>query len=267
MISTAELAKLAHRLGVSDRVIEKDYILSWLLIAIAESDLRNSLVFKGGTALKLCYYPTYRFSEDLDFTLCTDLPHQGLVLAFETLFPGLGQRVNLALSLRSAEQSVFESTTLLIDYVGPLKARPGARRLKVDITRGELLLNPPVERLLQATYSDYPKRVTLPTYTLEEILTEKLCALIGRTEPRDLYDVNALFKSGDVDLTFLPANFAAKCQHKGKDPDRLGAALVSRAATFGKLWKPRLAVQVIDLPDLDDVLRSVRQHLRGLGLV
>ena len=52
MISTAELAKLAHRLGVSDRVIEKDYVLSWLLIAIAESDLRKSLVFKGGTALK-----------------------------------------------------------------------------------------------------------------------------------------------------------------------------------------------------------------------
>jgi predicted nucleotidyltransferase component of viral defense system len=45
MISTAELAKLAHRLGVSDRVIEKDYVLSWLLIAIAESDLRKSLVF------------------------------------------------------------------------------------------------------------------------------------------------------------------------------------------------------------------------------
>jgi predicted nucleotidyltransferase component of viral defense system len=91
--------------------------------------------------------------------------------------------------------------------------------------------------------------------------------LTGRTEPRDLYDINALSKSGDVDLPFLPANFAAKCHHKGKDPDRLGVALDSKSATFGKLWKPRLAVQVIDLPDLDEVLRSVRQHLRGLGFV
>jgi predicted transcriptional regulator of viral defense system len=70
-----------------------------------------------------------------------------------------------------------------------------------------------------------------------------------------------------LDCAFLPANFAAKCQHEGKDPDRLRAALVSKAATFGKLWKPRLAVQVIDLPDLGEVLRSVRQHLRSLGLV
>lgn len=41
MISSAEVAKLAHRLRVGDRVIEKDYVLSWLLIAIAESDLRS----------------------------------------------------------------------------------------------------------------------------------------------------------------------------------------------------------------------------------
>jgi len=47
MISTAEVARLAHRLGVGDRVIEKDYVLSWLLVAIADSDLRGKLAFKG----------------------------------------------------------------------------------------------------------------------------------------------------------------------------------------------------------------------------
>ena len=30
----------------------------------------------------------------------------------------------------------------------------------------------------------------MPTYALEEISTEKLCALMGRTEPRDLYDIH-----------------------------------------------------------------------------
>ena len=77
MISAAEVAKLAHRLGVGDRMIEKDYVLSWLLVAIAESKQRSGLVFKGGTALKRCYYPEYRFSEDLDFTLCLATPEAG----------------------------------------------------------------------------------------------------------------------------------------------------------------------------------------------
>jgi predicted nucleotidyltransferase component of viral defense system len=267
MISTAEIAKLAHRLGVSDRVIEKDYVLSWLLVAIAESELRRGLAFKGGTALKRCYYPDYRFSEDLDFTLCVDLAHDDLVAACVTLLPRLGQRVNLTLALRSAEQSVFASTTLLVNYVGPLRARPGSRHLKVDVTRGELLLYPLVERPLHAPYSDYPTDVTLPTYALEEILTEKLCALVGRTEPRDLYDVYWLFERGDVDVSFLPANFAAKCRHKGQDPDRLDEILTGKEGILARLWASRLAVQVPDLPHLNEVLRAVRRHLRSLGLI
>ncbi len=38
------------------------------------------------------------------------------------------------------------------------------------------------------------RTIALPTYALEEILTEKLRALMGRTEPRDLYDVYWLFE-------------------------------------------------------------------------
>ena len=267
MISPTEVARRAHHLGMGDRVIEKDYVLSWLLVAIAESELRSGLAFKGGTALKRCYYSEYRFSEDLDFTLCVDLSHDNLVSAFETLLPRLGQRVNLTLTLRSAEQSIFESTTLLVNYVGPLRARLGSRHWKVDVTRGELLLYLPSERLPQAPYSDYPTGVTLPTYALEEILTEKLCALMGRTEPRDLYDVYWLFEWSDVDLEFLPANFAAKCRHKGQDPNRLNKVLTGKAETLDRLWASRLAVQVSDLPHLNEVWRAVRRHLRGLGLI
>ncbi len=267
MISPAEVAKLAHRLAVSDRVIEKDYVLSWLLIAIAENDLRNGLAFKGGTALKRIYYPDYRFSEDLDFTLCAGLSHGELVSAFEDLFAWLGQQVNLTFSLRSAERNTFESSNLLVNYVGPLKAQLGSRHLKVDITRGERLQYPLVERELQAPYTDYPRGITLPTYPLEEILIEKLCALIGRTEPRDLYDVYSLFKQDDADLSFVPANFAAKCRHKGQDPAQLAQVLTGKARIFDRLWTSRLAMQVTDLPELNEVLRLVRQHLRGLGLV
>jgi len=35
----------------------------------AHEELAESWVFKGGTCLKKCYFETYRFSEDLDFTL------------------------------------------------------------------------------------------------------------------------------------------------------------------------------------------------------
>lgn len=52
MIPQAEISKLAFREGMSDKVIEKDYVITWILLALADSELEDFLVFKGGTALE-----------------------------------------------------------------------------------------------------------------------------------------------------------------------------------------------------------------------
>jgi hypothetical protein len=55
--------------GTQQMVIEKDYALSYILAGIAvQPELAQSLVFKGGTALKKLFFGNYRFSEDLDFS-------------------------------------------------------------------------------------------------------------------------------------------------------------------------------------------------------
>jgi hypothetical protein len=47
-----------------------------MLAGISQVDqLRNALVFKGGTALKKCYFGNYRFSEDLDFSCMVGAPN------------------------------------------------------------------------------------------------------------------------------------------------------------------------------------------------
>ena len=63
-------------LRIREDVLERDYCLAWLLSALSESNLRSALAFKGGTALKRCYFADYRFSEDLDFTLREALPFE-----------------------------------------------------------------------------------------------------------------------------------------------------------------------------------------------
>lgn len=88
MIRPAEISKLAHSLGLGDKTIEKDYVLTWVLQAIAVSPLCDLLAFKGGTAIKKMYVPDYRFSEDLDFTLLeTNTTDADLQAAIEEAFP------------------------------------------------------------------------------------------------------------------------------------------------------------------------------------
>ena len=87
MIEQKEINKIAVKNRVSDRQIEKDYVLSWLLFAISKNKiLYNALVFKGGTVLKKAYFKDYRFSEDLDFTLINTSVSNKQILSKEMAF-------------------------------------------------------------------------------------------------------------------------------------------------------------------------------------
>ena len=70
MIDAREIQERAAELSLGPEVVEKDYVLGWLVAGIDHHEaLGRSWIFKGGTCLKKVHFETYRFSEDLDFTL------------------------------------------------------------------------------------------------------------------------------------------------------------------------------------------------------
>ena len=75
MIAQRNISLIANQLAaaggrrIPEAVIERDYVLAWFLTGLAGHPLREQLAFKGGTALRRCWFEHYRFSEDLDFTL------------------------------------------------------------------------------------------------------------------------------------------------------------------------------------------------------
>jgi len=57
MIKSGEISRQANSLGVRDKQVEKDYIISWVLKSLSENlFLSENLVFKGGTCLKKIYF-------------------------------------------------------------------------------------------------------------------------------------------------------------------------------------------------------------------
>lgn len=73
MIDRLEILEVATDLSLVPEVVEKDYVLGWLLAGIYRNEeLAGAWTFKGGTCLKKCYFETYRFSEDLDFTIAAE---------------------------------------------------------------------------------------------------------------------------------------------------------------------------------------------------
>lgn len=55
------LKQKAQETGSRFDIVEKDYALSYILAGLVSvEELRNGLVFKGGTSLKKCYFGDYR---------------------------------------------------------------------------------------------------------------------------------------------------------------------------------------------------------------
>ena len=73
MIGRADIDDRVRAWGLREDVVEKDYVLGWVLWSIGvDPVLGGTWIFKGGTCLKKCYNVTSRFSEDLDFTVVED---------------------------------------------------------------------------------------------------------------------------------------------------------------------------------------------------
>jgi len=72
LILAEQIRRIAREEKLTAGVVEKDYAITWLLrgFYLVNSGLDDIFVLKGGTAIRKVYFPqTWRFSEDLDFTV------------------------------------------------------------------------------------------------------------------------------------------------------------------------------------------------------
>lgn len=219
--------EFSREFGLASNVIEKDYMLGWLLAGISQhSELSASWAFKGGTCLKKCYFETYRFSEDLDFTL-TEAEHQNRDFLVNT-FKGIADWIYDASGIEIPRDLIrFDvytnprgktSVQGRIAYRGP--SRPGGDppRIKLDLTDDEVLVADPVSREVFHPYSDTPEGgIHVPCYCFEEVFAEKIRALSERLRPRDLYDVIHLYRHDSTrqGRELILSILEAKCAFKG----------------------------------------------------
>lgn len=227
MINRREILEFAREFGLSANTVEKDYVLGWLLAGIFNhQDLAENWVFKGGTCLKKCFFETYRFSEDLDFTLLKSdhLSEQFLLKTFTDVSDWVYSETGIELPVSGFRFEIYtnprgqKAGEGRVGYRGPLQTRGDLPRIKLDLTADERLVHEPVTRDVHHPYSDAPvDGIHVQTYCYEEIFAEKLRALAERERPRDLYDVVHLYRRTDANTNraLVLDILKEKCEFKG----------------------------------------------------
>ena len=200
MIDSREVVDTASALSLLPQIVEKDYVLGWVLAGIYQLPaLADTWIFKGGTCLKKCFFETYRFSEDLDFTLMgpAHLDAAFLSANFAEISDWIYEQAGIELPVEEQSFEIYEnprgnpSCQGKIPYRGPIAPRGRSiPNIKLDLTADEHVVLAPVRLPIFHPYSDAPEDgIHVTAYAYEEAFAEKVRALAERTRPRDLYDV------------------------------------------------------------------------------
>jgi hypothetical protein len=246
MLGPDEINEIARLKRLMPASAERDYLQELLLFSIY-SKVGPELVFKGGT----CLYKLYklsRFSEDLDFTLTKRIDiDEAVKEAIRKLrFLGVSGHV------KEVKKSSREINFRLL-FRGPLYrgGRQGLCFIPLNINLRERVILPPERAAISPIYREIPS-FTVFSMRAEEILAEKVRAILTRDKPRDIYDLWFLLEKGiQPDLKLVNRKIAA---HRMRfNPEKFA----KRIDEMAKLWRIDLKNLVIgDLPEFE-LVKSV----------
>ena len=266
MIGRADIDERVRLWGLREDVVEKDYVLGWVLWGIgSDPQLSSTWIFKGGTCLKKCYIETYRFSEDLDFTVLEDGPieQDEVVEAISRVLDRINQESGIDFASRPPyyrARSAGRSAEGRIYYQGP-RNTPGPARIKLDLTKDEVVVRPSIMRPISHDYPDtLPDPRQVRCYGFEEVFAEKLRAMGERSRPRDLYDIVNLFRRPDFrqHAELVLEILEQKCSSKGISVPT--AESIRSSPMFEELereWANMLDHQLRALPNFDQFWSEV----------
>jgi len=231
MISKNEINRIAITKGVKTSTIDKDWVLGHFIDAIFSiPKCRENLIFKGGTCIKKCRLPDYRFSEDLDFTAKSE--HFVLDMELlEKVVALLTQRTEILTSIQSIDNLLFNNKLMgysaRIGYWGadhrkdqqPTDPNRWLTSIKIEVTLCEKIC---FQQEWASVFHNYSDNLTenansIPIYSINEVLAEKLRALIQRSylAPRDYYDIWFLSNTIDnIDWKAVVDAFHLKMDYK-----------------------------------------------------
>ncbi len=185
-LSDSYLSALAGQTGFRKETLEKVLRLGEILADISRHPLLSSaLALKGGTALNLCFGTPTRLSVDLDFNYVGSEDREQMLADRPNIEKAI-YRIAQAFSYQVQQsKDQHAGRKLFINY---LSAGGNPDRVELDLNYLNRVPVLPIEKraLWQPKDMDKPNALVV---SLEEVCAGKLCALLDRSMPRDLYDV------------------------------------------------------------------------------
>ena len=277
MIKQKDIKEKANEWGTTDNAVDKDYVLGHFLNSFYSfEDNRSLFVFKGGTCLRKCYFPEYRFSEDLDFTL-TDTKFSITTNYLRRIADDCTRNSGILFG-DVKEKSKIKHDNLLhvfefvIPFWGanhpkrnlPVQNEGWHTRIELDFSSQEIIRTPVEYRKIYHRFDDMLFTHRIPVYSLKEIFTEKIRSFEQRSykSARDYYDVWYLMQNVEFDdwdeIRFI---LNEKCNDKNVTLNPYIFEDENRKYDLQKSWAGSLGNQLTVCPDFEAVWCYLKENL------
>ncbi|MFZ2455933.1 MAG: nucleotidyl transferase AbiEii/AbiGii toxin family protein [Candidatus Altiarchaeia archaeon] len=247
MLSVEDLKDVAKIKGIRNLgYAEKDYLLELALLFISRNTKRE-LVFKGGTALYK-FYRLDRFSEDIDFSMVEELDVESMLDKVTTGLNSFGIEAEMKTKYQS-HNTVMAS----IRAKGPLYtgSNQTLSKIEIDINLKSKTDLPPKVANYSPLYPDIPS-YTIQVMKEEEILAEKIRAIMTRDKPRDIYDLWFLMNKGvSIDIKLA----GKKMEYYGEKWDQ--KTFEKKLEIKEQTWKIELKALIDNVPELTEVRETI----------
>ena len=245
MINRKNLESMRSVLGYNLGQLESDYLQHILLLLLSRRT-GSWLVFKGGTALQKAY-GLNRFSDDLDFTAkkgdLEDIAHK---IKIDLISFGLENEFKINRTENVSEVIVYSIKGPLYDGTPRSMA---VQRLEVSL-REKVILKEEIHEVVPVYTDLQPYLLTI--MNPEEILSEKIRAIMTRNKARDVYDTWFLIKKK---IPVNPELINKKLEYYGMvfDLDAFTASLMDKNGIWEKELKPLISF----IPDFEKTVKEI----------
>ena len=183
MIANAALKALAARFQTTESNVRREYFQHLFLSYFYQQPLTDRIYFKGGTALRTLFNSP-RFSEDLDFSSTITDIHAIEEALLETL---------AALARENIDPDLGESKTTSGGYLAIVTFRTGPDAVAVQL---EISLREGAKKGEAVTIvSEFLPAYTVVALEREQLVDEKIQALLTRRKARDFYDLYFILRA------------------------------------------------------------------------
>lgn len=249
MISSDQIKILSKKYKINESIVAREFIQILFLKKLYEQNFSKNIFFKGGTAIRLLFSGD-RFSEDLDFTV--QIKESEFEKNITKFFQGLEKKYTITFKER---KTITGKTYLLTAEIPDQKSNIF---VKLDFSMRENVLEP-TKNIIKTEYPIVMQGF-INSLSKNEILAEKIRAIMTRRKHRDLYDLWVLQELGakvDTKLIFKKLAYYNEKFSSKKLLDRLDEF---SQENFTKDLRPFIPINQRD--KLGDLFNYIKVYLK-----